>query len=204
MVNNVTLTNTTTDWTFGNATLSNGIVQLTGSSPVITSKTFTVNPTDIICFEFTVAVPTPSTTTGGPGLYLGTLYGQQVYVHTFNMSTKTWAQSTSVDTNPYFLYSYNLTNILIQKHYILGSSVSLSDVPWGDTTDTSYPPRAIQLPSGTTTTNIRSGYNSNSSMVIQFSNPKIYNITQRGFCETNSITASFGNNWVNSFEFIEY
>lgn len=150
-------------------------------------------------------MPITSTKTSGGGIYLGTKSGQSTYIHNFNMTTKTWVQSTNTDTNPYFLYSYNITNELIQKHYILGSDVILSDVPWGNTTNTSYPAKAIQLPAGTTTTNIRSGYNSgNSSMEIHFSNPKIYNITQCGFCETNNIVASFGNNWVNSFNFIEY
>ena len=74
LVNNFTKTNSTSGWTFGGTspTLSNGVEILTGTSPNITSATFTVNPNDIICFEFTVALPTPSTSSGGPGLYLGT------------------------------------------------------------------------------------------------------------------------------------
>ena len=205
LINNFTQTNTLTDWTLGGVTLTNGIAVLTGTAPNITSISFTVNPNDIICFEFTISMPTTSTKTSGGGLYLGTTYGQSVYVHTFNMTSKTWTQSTSTNTNPYFLISYNISDLMIQRHYILGSNVILSDVPWGDTTNTTYPARAIQLPSGTTTTNIRSGYNSgNSSMVINFSNPKIYNITQKSFYETNNAITSFGKNWVNSNNFYEY
>jgi hypothetical protein len=65
-----------TDWSFGgNPTIKNGIVTMTGVNPAFNSINFTVNPTDIICFEFTVALPTPSTTTSGPGVYIGTRYG---------------------------------------------------------------------------------------------------------------------------------
>lgn len=205
LVNNFTKTNSTSGWTFGGTspTLSNGVEILTGTSPNITSATFTVNPNDIICFEFTVALPTPSTSSGGPGLYLGTQYGQSVYVHTFNHSTKVWGKSTSATTNPYFIYAYNLTATIYLKCYILGSSVDLNDVPYGESTNTSYPARAIQLPSGTTTTYIRSGYNTNTSMVIHFSNPKIYDIKRYGFCENNSY-ARFGKNWSQANNFYEY
>lgn len=205
LVNNFTQTNNLNGWTLGGVTLTNGIATLTGTAPAITSSTFTVNPTDIICFEFNIAMPTTSTKTSGGGLYLGTTYGQSTYVHTFNMTTKTWTQSTSTNTNPYFLLSFNISTPIYQKHYILGSSVNLNNVPFAFTSNTGYLARAIQLPAGTTTTNIRAGYNSgNSSMVIIFSNPKIYNITQHSFCEIDSITASFGKNWVNSNNFYEY
>ena len=208
LINNFSESNITTDWTFGGTspTLSNGIEILTGATPNITSATFTVNPTDIICFEFTLTVPTVSTKTSGGGIYLGTKSGQTVYVHTFNHTTKTWSQSTSTTTNPYFVNSYNTTNTLIIKNYILGSDVSLTDVPWGKTTNTSFPARAIQLSSGLTSTNIRSGYNSgNSEMVIYFSNPQIYNIYQNGFHDNDNILiASIGKGWSNANNFYEY
>lgn len=205
LINNFSKTNTLTDWTFGTNTFANGTVTLTGTAPAITSSVFTVNPDDIICFEFTVSLPTPSTTTSGPGLYLGTQYGQSVYVHSFNHNTKTWTQSTSANTNPYFLYNYNLTAVLTLKNYILGSNVNLNNVPYGETTNTSYPARAIQLPSGTTTTYIRSGYNSNTSMVINFSNPQIYYINQKGFYDSNDVNiANIGKGYSQAFQFIEY
>ena len=206
LINNFTQTGTLTNWTSTGVTLTNGIAQFTGTGPNISSSTFTVNPTDIICFEFTISLPTVSTKTSGGGVYLGTTYGQSVYVHSFNHSTKTWTQSTSTTTNPYFLNAYNSTTVLTLKNYILGSSIVLADVPWGETTNTSYPAKAIQLSSGTTSTNIRPGYNSgNSSMVINFYNPKIYNITQRGFYDGNEITsAKLGNNFVQAYELYEY
>lgn len=204
LVNNISQTNTATDWTFG-GNVVNGVAILTGTSPAITSISFAVNPNDIICFEFTVSLPVPSTATSGPGLYLGTTYGKAVYVHNFNHTTKTWTASTSTSTNPYFLSRYNSQTELIQKHYILGSSVDLNNVPWGETTNTSYPSKAIQLSSGLTSTNIRAGYNTNPSMEIHFSNPKIYNITQRGFYNGNEITsAKLGNNFVQAHELYEY
>ena len=204
LVNNISQTNTATDWTFG-GNVVNGVAVLNGTSPAITSISFTVNPNDIICFEFTVSLPVPSTATSGPGLYLGTTQGKAVYVHSFNHTTKTWTASTNTSTNPYFLLKYNLQTELTQKHYILGSSVDLNSVPWGETTNTSYPSRAIQLSSGLTSTNIRAGYNTNTSMEIHFSNPKIYNITQRGFYDGNEIiSAKLGNNFVQAHELYEY
>lgn len=206
LVNNFTQSGTTTQWSFGGtSSLANGVVTLTGVNPGISCTSFTVNAQDIVCFEFTVAVPTPSTTTSGPGLHLGTTYGQSVYVHSFNMSTHTWSAASSTTTNPYFLGAYNSTAVLYAKCYILGSAVNLSNVPWGDTNSASYAPKAIQLTGSTTSTALRSGYNSNTSMVITFFNPRIYNINQSGYYEANAVTrAKFGNNWVNSFEFMEY
>ena len=208
LINNFTQSGTETDWSFGTHTFANGVITLTGSSPNITTTTFTVGANDIICVEFQFALPTPSTSSGAAGVYLGTKWGQSTYVHSFNVTSKTWSRSTSTDTNPYFLYCYNLTAPLYMKNYILGSAVDLADVPWGDTTNASswyYYPKAIQLTGSDTTTYLRSGYNQNTSMVITFFNPRIYNINQSGYYEADAVTrAKFGNNWVNSFEFMEY
>ena len=205
LVNNFSKTNTTTGWTLNSSTLTNGTAILSAVNPTILSPYFNVGLNDIICIEWVVSLPTPSTTTSGPGLYLGTPTSQGVFVHTFNHTTKTWTKSTSANNNPYFLISYNLTTPLIQKHYVIGANVNLDDVPYGETTNTSYPARTIQLTSSLTNTRLRSGYNSNTSMVIHFSNPRIYNITQRGFYDNENIDiAKFGKNWVNAHEIIEY
>ena len=207
MVNNFTQSGNTTGWTLASSTLANGVVTLSATNPQILSPYFPVGPKDIIAIEFTVSLPTPSTTTSGPGLYLGSPTSQGVYIHTFNHTTKTWTRSTSANNNPYYLQSYNKKDTLIQKHYFLGAEVDLNDVPWGESSNTSYPARAIQLPAGTTVTQsrIRSGYNSNTAMVIKLSHVKVYNITQRGFYDGDEIThASFGKNWVNGYQIIEY
>ena len=205
LVNNFSVSGNITGWTLTNGTLANGVVTMTGSSPTIYSPYFNVGVNDIICVEFTVSLPTPSTTTGGPGLYLGTPTGQGVFVHGFNHTTKTWSKSTSANNNPYFLNSYNLKTPIIQKHYVLGANVDLNDVPWGESSNTSYPAKAIQLPSSVTSTRLRSGYNSNTSMVITLSNPRIYNITERGFFDSNDITvAKIGKNWSQANTFYEY
>ena len=206
MVNNFTQSGNTTGWTLASSTLTNGVVTLSGVNPQILSPIFEVEPNDIIAIEFTVALPTPSSPSGsGKGIYLGTTYGQSVLIHSFNHTTKKWTAGTSTTTNPYFLNAYNLINKLTMKNYVLGSDVNLDDVPWAETTNTSYPAKAIQLPSGTTSTRLRSGYNSNPAMVIEFSNPKFYNITQRSFYDGDEIThASFGKNWVNGYQIIEY
>lgn len=206
LVNNFTQSGTETGWSFGTHTFAGGTIILTGVNPSFSCVSFTVGANDIICVEFNFALPTPSSMSGGgKGVYIGTRSGQSVYVHSFNMTTKSWGQASSTTTNPYFLNAYNLVPTISMKNYILGTGVSLSDVPWGDTSNTSYLPKAIQLTGSDTTTYLRSGYNQNSEMVIHFSNPCVYNINQSGYYEANAVTrAKFGNNWVNSFEFMEY
>lgn len=210
-VNNFTETRDTTGWTFGGTSttlLADGTMQLEGTSPTILSPYFPVGPKDIIAIEFTVSLPTPSSPGGaGKGLYLGSPTSQGVYVHTFNHSAKTWSQSTSANNNPYYLQYYNLTTSLTQRHYFLGSEVDLNNVPQGETTNTNYPARAIQLPPTSTVTQsrIRSGYNTNPEMIIWISNVKIYNITQRGFYDGDEIeNAAIGKNFINGFQIIEY
>ena len=118
------------------------------------------------------------------------------------MTTKKWTKSTTANTNPYFLSAYNLSNKINLQCYILGSSVDVAKIPQGYTSNISYPAKAIQLPSGTTTTNIRSGYNSNSSMVIKLINPQIY---RAGFYENNNFsTVELGNSWIHGNNFYEY
>lgn len=207
LINNFTESNVLTDWSFGTNTFSNGIVTLTGTSPYIGTRTFTVQPDDIICFEFTVSLPTPGEGTegNGKGLYLGTKSNQGVYVHSFNHNTMTWTKSTAVNNNPYFLLHYNRNSVLTQKHFILGYNVELSKIPFGETNILDHISRAIQLPEGTTSTNIRSGYNTNTEMVINFSNPKIYKINYVGYYDNNNVDkVKFGKNWANAFEFYQF
>ena len=165
LVNNFSVSGNTSGWSFGgtNPTLTNGVEVLMGTSPNITSSAFIVNPNDIVVFEFTLSVPTPSTTTGGPGLYLGTKYGQSVRIHKYNLSTKTWSVSNSTDTNPYFIWGYNNTTQITMKTYIFGTDVDSSAFPNAECT-ASINPTAIQLTGTDTTTYIRSGYNSNTSI----------------------------------------
>lgn len=205
LVNNFSASGNTTGWILTNGTLSNGTVTMTGVNPTIFSPYFNIGVDDIICIEWIVAIPTPSTKTSGPGLYLGTPTSQGVFVHTFNHNTKTWTSNTTANNNPYFLYSYNLTSVLSQKHYVIGANVDLNDVPWGESSNVSYPARIIQFPSNITSTRLRSGYNSNTSMTITLRDVKIYNITQRGFYDNNDIiTAKIGKNWSQANNFYEY
>ena len=207
LVNNFTQSGTEIGWTFGTHTFSGGTIILTGVNPAFSTGNFTVGPADIICVEFHFALPTPSSMTGGGrGVYAGIGPSSlSVYTHTFNMTTQTWTQATTTNTNPYFLNAYNLVPEIYQRHYILGYNVNLADVPLGYTSNTSYAAKALQLTGTTTTTKLRSGYNQNSEMVIHFWDPRVYNIDQHSFYEDNSITrAKFGQNWVNTFELIEY
>lgn len=206
IINNFSDSGTTTDWSFGGTfSLSNGVVTMEGVNPAFSSVNFTVGANDIICVEFKVSLPTPSTSSGSAGVYIGASWGQAMYTHQFNINTKVWTQDTATGTNEYFLNAYNSTTQLYQKHYILGTAVSLSDVPWGETTQATYPPKAIQLTGSQTTIKIRSGYNTNTSMVIKLSDFKIYNINHEGFVEPGgAITAKIGSGWSNATEFYEF
>ena len=206
LVNNFSQTGNTTGWTLTSSTLSNGVVTLSGVNPTILSPQFNVGLDDIIAVEFIVSLPTPSSPAGsGKGIYLGTPTSQGVFVHTFDHAKKTWTKSTSANNNPYFLNAYNLTDQLHMKNYIVGANVQVSDIPWGESSNTSFPARAIQLPSTITWSRLRSGYNSNPAMVIKFSDPRFYNITQRGFYDGDEIqNAAFGKNFINGFQIIEY
>lgn len=206
LVNNFSISGNTTGWTLTNGTLSNGIVTMTGVNPTILSPYFNVGADDIICVEFTVALPTPSDPAGnGKGLYLGTPTSQGVFVHNFNLTTKTWTASTTANNNPYFLNAYNLTTPITQRHYIVGANVNVADIPWGESTNASFTPKAIQLPSNITTSRLCSGYNSNPSMTIIMRNPHFYNIKQCGFYDGDEINqARIGKNWSQANTFYEY
>ena len=174
IINNPCETNTKTDWSFGGTvTLSNGVLTLTGSAPNIQSSSFPVGENEIIVFEFTVSLPTPSTTTGGSGLYLGTKYGDPTDVYYWNGNSLV-AYSTG-NTNPYFLNAYNSATENRVKTYILGKNVEIKDfIPKTEGIGTIY-----ILKTSKDTTYIRSGYNRNTNMVIQFKNLKLYSFDKK-------------------------
>ena len=187
LVNNFAETNTLTDWTFTSPTITNGVVTTTGTTPSITSKTFTVNPNDIIVVKFTLSMPTPSTSTSGQGLYLGVLGSANTNRYLYNFNTHTWGQAqsnASSSWNTYFLNGYNSTETITIKSYILGSNVDIANVPDAYCSLSRIAStNAIQLTSGTTT-NIRAGYNSgNTTMVIQLSDFEIYNLKENGIIQ---------------------
>lgn len=174
IINNPCETNTTTDWSFGGTVaLSNGVLTLTGTAPNIQSSSFPVGENEIIVFEFTVSLPTPSTTTGGPGLYLGTKYGDPTDVYYWNGNSLV-TYSTG-NTNPYFLNSYNSTTENKVKTYILGKNVEIKNfIPKTEGIGTIFILRTSK-----DTTYIRSGYNTNTNMVIQFKNLKLYSFDKK-------------------------
>ena len=180
IINNPCETNTTTDWSFGGtATLSNGVLTLTGAAPNIQSSSFPVGENEIIVFEFTVSLPTPSTTTGGAGIYLGTRYGDSTDMYYWS-GNKLIAHSTG-NYNPYFISAYNITTENKVKTYILGKNVEIKDfIPMTEGREGSGAEDGVKiLRVSTDTTCIRSGYNNNTNMVIQFKNLKLYSYDKK-------------------------
>ena len=196
IINNPCETNTTTDWSFGGTeTLSNGVLTLTGSAPNIQSSSFPVGENEIIVFEFTVSLPTPSTTTGGSGLYLGTKYGDPTDVYYWSGNSLV-TQSTG-NTNPYFLNSYNSTTENKVKTYILGKNVEIKNfIPKTEGIGTIYILRTSK-----DTTYIRSGYNTNTNMVIQFKNLKLYSYDKR--LDEDSNNKKIGKGYLSFNNYIE-
>ncbi len=196
IINNPCETNTKTDWSFGGTvTLSNGVLTLTGSAPNIQSSSFPVGENEIIVFEFTVSLPTPSTTTGGPGLYLGTKYGDPTDVYYWNGdSLVTYSIGT---TNPYFLNSYNSTAENKVKTYILGKNVEIKNfIPKTEGIGT-----ICILKTSKDTTCIRSGYNTNTNMVIQFKNLKLYSFDKK--LDEDSSNKKIGKGYMSFNSYIE-
>ncbi len=196
IINNPCETNTKTDWSFGGTvTLSNGVLTLTGSAPNIQSSSFPVGENEIIVFEFTVSLPTPSTTTGGSGLYLGTKYGDPTDVYYWNGNSLV-TYSTG-NTNPYFLNAYNSTTENKVKTYILGKNVEIKDfIPKTEGIGTIY-----ILKTSKDTTYIRSGYNRNTSMVIQFKNLKLYSFDKK--LDEDSSNKRIGKGYMSFNSYIE-
>ena len=196
IINNPCETNTKTDWSFGGTvTLSNGVLTLTGSAPNIQSSSFPVGENEIIVFEFTVSLPTPSTTTGGPGLYLGTKYGDPTDVYYWNGNSLV-TYSTG-NTNPYFLNSYNSTTENKVKTYILGRNVEIKNfIPKTEGIGTIYILRTSK-----DTTYIRSGYNTNTNMVIQFKNLKLYSFDKK--LDEDSSNKKIGKGYMSFNSYIE-
>ena len=196
IINNPCETNTKTDWSFGGTvTLSNGVLTLTGPAPNIQSSSFPVDENEIIVFEFTVSLPTPSTTTGGPGLYLGTKYGDPTDVYYWNGNSLV-TYSTG-NTNPYFLNSYNSTAENKVKTYILGKNVEIKNfIPKTEGIGTIYILRTSR-----DTTYIRSGYNTNTSMVIQFKNLKLYSFDKK--LDEDSSNKKIGKGYMSFNSYIE-
>ena len=195
IINNPCETNTTMDWYFGGTvTLSNGVLTLTGVNPTIKSSDFPVGENEIIVFEFTVSLPTPSTATGWPGLYLGTRSGDptnEYYWSRDNLLT----QSVN-NTNPYFLYAYNSAKESKIKTYILGKSVEIKNfIPKTEGSN------VIILKVSTDTTHIRSGYNRNTNMVIQFKNLKLYSFDKR--LDEDSNNKKIGKGYLSFNNYIE-
>lgn len=196
IINNPCETNTTTDWSFGGTVaLSNGVLTLTGVNPGIQSSDFPVGENEIIVFEFTVSLPTPSTTTGGSGIYLGTRYGD--LTASYYWSGDSLATYSAGDTNPYFLSSYNSTAENKVKTYILGKNVEIKNfIP---KTEGSGMIRILKV--STDTTCIRSGYNTNTSMVIQFKNLKLYSYDKK--LDEDSNNKKIGKGYMSFNNYIE-
>lgn len=196
LVNNFGDTHTTTDWTVSGSIINN-VLTLTGQSPQLTSKTFTVGPDDIIQIEFSLAFTVLS---DNSGVYIGSKADANTYRYTYNNTTKKWGNkisNASSSWSTYWLSNYNSQTRKTVKSYIIGSNVNPDSVPAPSGTD-----QMIQLGENNTTTNIRTGYNANTGMTFEVYYFKITNLTHVGYSESND-KVRVGESWVYANSFIE-
>ena len=101
------------------------------------------------------------------------------------------------NTNPYFLNAYNSTTENKVKTYILGKNVEIKDfIPKTEGIGTIY-----ILKTSKDTTYIRSGYNRNTSMVIQFKNLKLYSFDKK--LDEDSSNKKIGKGYLSFNNYIE-
>ena len=101
------------------------------------------------------------------------------------------------NTNPYFLYSYNSTAENKVKTYILGKNVEIKNfIPKTEGNGSIFILRISK-----DTTSIRSGYNSNTSMVIQFKNLKLYSFDKK--LDEDSSNRKIGKGYLSFNNYIE-
>lgn len=197
IINNPCETNTTTDWSFGGTVaLNNGVLTLSGTSPNIQSSDFPVGENEIIVFEFTVSLPTPSTSTDYPGLYLGTRYGDPTDAYYWGGDSL--VANSLGNINLYFLSAYNSITENKVKTYILGKNVEIKNfIPRTEGISTI---NILKISKDTTC--IRSGYNGgNTSMVIQFKNLKLYSYDKR--LDEDSNNKKIGKGYLSFNNYIE-
>ena len=115
----------------------------------------------------------------------------------FDFTKKVYTEGTNSSTNNYFLGAYNNAGINRVRTFILGPEADLQAVPVAERSITTNGISSIRILSGDTTY-IRTGYNANTSMVINIRDFKIYRLNQYGVCE-NIGTKSIGKGYL-SFE----
>ena len=192
LINNFTHTKSTTGWSLGGSLDSNGNAILTGTAPNIQSPTFTVNPDEILVVEFDVNMTSPSSS--GDGLYLGTQANSNTILYNYNNGWNSGEDNsnTGASWNTYFISGFKSSSDTHVKGYILGSNASLSSI----TENIANGTRAVKLKTGTTTF-LRSGYNTNTTMTLKFWNPVVYKLVY------NNYTAGFTNIDIRANELIE-
>ena len=196
LVNNFGESNTITDWTVSGS-LANNVLTLTGVSPQMTSKSFTVNPNDVIVIEFSLAFKILS---DNSGVFIGSKGDANTSRWVYNTALQKWEgpySNASSSWSTYWLSNYNSTTKKTVKSYIIGSDVDITKVPPPSGTN-----QLIQLNSGNTTTNIRTGYNANNGMTFDVYYFKVYNINDINFAESGEKT-QVSKNFIHANSFIE-
>lgn len=174
-INNFSITGTLEGWTT-TGTLEDDAsgfkkLRFTSTYSGFTSNVFTVQPNEICSFEFGIACPNYTSLSGA---YIGLTYGQNFRQYTWSFTLNKWTAG-SVNSNAYFINNYRATTVKYYKTYILGSNVSINDIPAPSATDATYSLYALQLQGTDTTARIRTGFNPiTAGTYWEIYNPQIY------------------------------
>lgn len=155
-INNFSITGTLEGWSTS-GTLeddASGFKKLRFTDSGFLSNAFTVQPNEICSFEFGISCPNYTSLSGA---YIGLTLGQSIKNYAWNFSLNKWVDGT-VNSYSRFIENYKSTTVKYYKTYILGSNVSINDIPAPSATDTMYTIYALQLQGTDTTARLRTGF----------------------------------------------
>ncbi|MDR1278650.1 MAG: hypothetical protein LBK02_07855 [Treponema sp.] len=152
------------------------------------SNGFTVLPDDI--YRLTFGIESLVELGGSRGLYIGLSRERTFNVFEYSFTDNKWLLS-STRSNAYFLQDYRTAARKYYTTYILGSRVTISDVPAPVVTDTAYQIFCLQLTGTDTACRIRSGYNDNQppDAAWYFIQPQVYRTGSSKITAENIITS---------------
>ncbi len=167
----------------------------TGSAPNFYSAPFSVNPHDILKFDFDLQTIGSVSPSPNEGLYLGLTYGNKFNVYKWSKTDKCWVLNQT-GTNCYFVNDFRT---LIPVHfttYIIGKAVDINSVPAGSvSSELNF--YCLQLIDRTITT-LRTGYNSGpAGTAWKFSNPVITDVSGGTIIGPNIMAGSINAEQIN-------
>ena len=174
IINNFTQTKSTQGWTLGGNLDTTGHAILVGTAPTISSNTFYVDNDDIYEINFNINMTSPSSS--GDGLFLGITSSANTIRCVYNWSSGTYTETDNASSpwNTYFVSSFKLTKDIHIKTYVVGSNVNINTIK-PEATDNAVTVSVIKIKSPMSV-GFRAGYNTNTTMTLEFWDPSVIKI----------------------------